>query len=361
MPENELETMLLRGVRSVQGGDGLHRMLESPVARRVQAMISVLPQSHGGGSDIARTIGYRVDAEYFYPASTIKLLSATCALRQLAIWRLARNAAEPHATTPVRIGDADKTTVTQEIQKIFLVSDNPAHNLLHDLVGHRELHEMAWAAGISSVRLRHRLSVIEPSERARKSPDITFEIQGTPCQIPQRSSTLSIPKESGQGLEVGRAHTDPSGLRHDRPMSFSEKNCISLQDLHTLTKLVFAPDVAPGGFGLERADLAMLMDAAALDAPPPLTHSHNKFLLPGLLRVRPREEWRVMNKVGRAYGFSLDTGVIEHLPTGTRWAFSATIYTNDSGELNTDRYDYARDADPFMADLGEVLGREMTP
>ena len=44
------------------------------------------------------------------------------------------------------------------MRKLFLVSDNPAYNRLLDLVGAAELNARMWAAGLSSVRLRHRLS-----------------------------------------------------------------------------------------------------------------------------------------------------------------------------------------------------------
>lgn len=360
MPENELQRMLLDATQRGQGGDALQRMLDQPETHRVQIILSTLPDRHDSAPAETRTMAFRADAEYFYPASTVKLISTACALRQLAAWRHKFGGPEPSAHTPVRIGEADITTVERETRRIFLVSDNPAHNLLHDLVGHRALHEMTWAAGLHSVRLRHRLSVTEPPGRARNAPAISFETDAKQIRIAARLSDLELPPDTISGLSVGSSYVDGAGVRHERPMSFAEKNRVSLRDLHTLTTMVFAPDAGINRFDLEPADQSMLATVAALDAPPPEASSFNKFLLPGLLRIRPRDEWRVLNKVGRAYGFSLDTGVIEHLPSGSRRVISATIYTNDSDELNTDRYDYTRDADPFLADLGEVIGREIT-
>ncbi|MBY0311360.1 MAG: class A beta-lactamase-related serine hydrolase [Phycisphaerales bacterium] len=360
MPANELQSMLMTGVGHGQGGDTLRRMLDQPETHRLQIILSTLPDRQAHATAETRTITFRADAEYFYPASTVKLISATCALRQLATWRRESADTEPHVHTPFRIGDAEPTTVARELRKIFLTSDNPAHNLLHDLVGHRALHEITWAAGLKSVRLRHRLSANEPPERARSAARISFQADARQIQIAERTSDLDLPSDNIPGLGIGRAYVDSTGAHHDRPMSFAEKNRVSLHDLHVLTMMAFAPESRESGFGLEPADQGMLATIAALDAPPPEASASNKFLLPGLLRVRPRAEWRVLNKVGRAYGFSLDTGVIEHLPSASRRAISATLYTNDSEELNTDRYDYARDADPFMADLGEAIGREMT-
>ncbi len=349
------------------GGPTMGRLLEAAAEHRVQMLLTMLPVRGQPGEQ--RSAAFRADAEYVYPASTIKLVTAVGAVGRLWHWRRERARPDLTLSTPVRIGDGPVTTVAGELRRVFLVSDNPAHNLLHDLVGHREIHEMMWAAGLASVRVRHRLSVVELAERARRSPGVCFACP-EPLDMPERFSDLNLPPEHGAGLDVGCSHVDAQGVRHERPMSFAEKNRISLRDLHALTMATFAPDVR-GGIAfpwLVEADRRELEGVAALcpaesgDAAYPRASypdEYNKFLLPGLIRVRPRAEWRYVNKIGRAYGFTLDTAVIEHVPSGARCVLSAAVYTNRSGELNTDRYDYLADADPFMAELGACVAREL--
>jgi len=83
-----------------------------------------------------------------------------------------------------------------------------------------------------------------------------------------------------------------------------------------------------------------------------------KFFLPGLSRVRPKGALRVYNKVGRAYGFSVDNAYIFDIETGRCFFLSAVIYTNSNGILNDDIYEYEV-ADRVMADLAEVVARTL--
>lgn len=86
---------------------------------------------------------------------------------------------------------------------------------------------------------------------------------------------------------------------------------------------------------------------------------HVKYLLPGLERVVPKGRLRIYNKVGRAYGFSIENAYVVDVETGKGFFLSAVIYTNADGTLNDDEYEYEQIADPFLADLGEVVAREL--
>jgi hypothetical protein len=85
---------------------------------------------------------------------------------------------------------------------------------------------------------------------------------------------------------------------------------------------------------------------------------HVKFLLPGLLRVRPLEEWRIVNKIGLAYGFVTENAYVEHRPTGRAVFVAAVIHRNPNGIYNDSQYDYETSL-AEMATLGEVVGRAL--
>jgi len=67
---------------------------------------------------------------------------------------------------------------------------------------------------------------------------------------------------------------------------------------------------------------------------------------------------RIYNKIGRAYGFTIDNSYVFDVETGRSFFLTAVIYTNANGVLNDDRYEYEF-ADCTLADLAEVLGRAL--
>ena len=88
--------------------------------------------------------------------------------------------------------------------------------------------------------------------------------------------------------------------------------------------------------------------------------SWGKYLLPGLEKVAPKASWRIVNKIGRAYGFSVENAWVFHVPSQKGLFVTATIYTNADGVLNDGKYEYEEVADPFLAAVGEIVGRELT-
>ena len=131
---------------------------------------------------------------------------------------------------------------------------------------------------------------------------------------------------------------------------------------------------------------ALLAAARAFprDAPPPLRYPEDafpddrgKFFLRGLARAAlggregedpPREgeyPFRVANKLGRAYGFSVDNAYVdwregEGGEKGARrraFFLAATIETNANGVVNDDRYEYEPVADAFMEHVAETVAR----
>ncbi|KAH7332445.1 hypothetical protein KP509_20G087600 [Ceratopteris richardii] len=82
-----------------------------------------------------------------------------------------------------------------------------------------------------------------------------------------------------------------------------------------------------------------------------------QLFLPGVCRVRPKKSIRIYNKIGRAYGFTIENSYIFDKEKGEGFFLSAVIYTNSNGILNDDKYEYETIADHVMADLGETMAR----
>lgn len=357
---------------------------EAAEEHRLQVLLGWIEEDEDQ-RQILRQEGFRASAEYFYPASAIKLFAAVAALETLGDLRretgLAVDENTPLLFHPLFDGeeltDADpsnrdggRITVGHEIKKLFLVSDNVAFNRLYELVGPDALNRSARRAGIGSARIVHRLSIARTAEENRRVPKIELVGDGFRHTVPERSCEAEPPVPEIAGLAVGRAYLR-GGERIDQAMDFRVKNRISLADLQRALALVVRPGVDVGegdGFRLTERQRALLLDAMAgyprqsenpVYDPEEYPDHWVKFLLPGLRRVVPDERLRIYNKVGRAYGFSIENAFVVDRETGRSFFLAATVYTNRDGVLNDDAYEYETAADPFLADLGEAVARAL--
>jgi hypothetical protein len=350
---------------------------------RLQIVVGRL-ETGADGRPTLRQATWRADAEYFYPASAIKTFGAVAALETLAELRktsgLPIDRDTPLVFHPLFEGEkleqedpshlADGTiTVGHEIRKLAIVSDNEAFNRLYELAGQDGIARSLERAGLTAPRIVHRLSEPHSAEENRRFPRIDFQGSSFRYTLPERTSEALEPPPPMPGLLVGSAYL-AGDARVDGPMDFAGKNRMSLVDLQRgLCKLV-RPDADCGGepFALGEDDRGFLLAAMteypreSADPrfdPAEYPDDWGKNLLPGLLRVLPRERWRIVNKTGEAYGFSIENAWVEDRLTGRALFVAATIYTNVDGVLNDDRYEYDEVARPFFTELGEAVGRAL--
>lgn len=365
----------------------LARILDDPATHRFQVLVSEVVH-RPGRPPILRRHGYRVDAEYFYPASSIKLCGAVAALQAIEDLE-ARHHVTGLVDAPVEIaplfpGDAPQVadpthlaggriTVAHQIRKLALVSDNPAYNRLFDLVGHEPLNRALHALGHRSAVLNHRLSDPRVFPDPYATAAVTLHPPGMPpIHIPARTSTLHL-TNTAPGLKVGSAHLR-DGILVPEPLDFTRRNGISLVDLQNLLVQVVRPDIDIGTPPLVLAPghRALLVDALTRHPresddprydPAGYPDAYAKFLLPGVRRVFPETEpgrrVEIAAKIGRAYGFSVENSHLHHPGTGRTVFVTAVLYTNADGVLNDDRYEYDTVADPVLADLGERIARRL--
>ncbi len=358
-------------------------VLEKADEHRVQVLLATIETDTKDRPILARR-GLRVDREYFYPASAIKLCAAIATLEELD----ARRVKEPRLGEDVPIvfhplfaGEeieqkdpthlADGTiTLRQEIKKLFLVSDNAAFNRLYEFVGQDRLAEHLERAGFSTARIVHRLSEARTEDENRRVPRVDFVFADeTRATIPERTSRLSIQDLRLPGIKVGTASVDGK-KRVEAPMSFARKNAIALVELQEALAKLVRPDLVLDGepYAItdeQRTFLLATATAYPADSRDPrypreqYPDAEYKFLLPGLERVAPKSAWKIANKIGRAYGFSIENAWVVHVPSGRGMFVTATLYTNADGVLNDGVYEYETIADPFFTALGEVVGREL--
>jgi hypothetical protein len=64
---------------------------------------------------------------------------------------------------------------------------------------------------------------------------------------------------------------------------------------------------------------------------------------------------RVFNKVGWAYGFLTDVSYVVDFKNNIEYMLAATIYVNEDGILNDNKYEYESIGHPFLYQLGKTI------
>jgi hypothetical protein len=361
------------------------QVLVAPETFRVQVLIAEVVTNQSGRVVLQRS-GYRVDAEYFYPASSIKLCAAVAALQTIEQLQAQHHTADlletPLEIAPLFPGDLAQTndpsnlaggsiTVGHEIRKIGLVSDNQAYNRLYDLVGHEGLNRRMHVLGLKSTVLNHRLSEARAIPDMQATAAVDFHVpKSEPIRVPARRSALNLTNAS-KDLFLGAGYMKGETLTN-APMDFRRRNGISLVDLQDLLVKVARPDIDLGTPALQLSPAHREFLLAYLSLYPGESRNpvysaerypdlESKFLLPGIRRVFPNAQLsrriEVTGKPGRAYGFSIENSYVHNPKNGRAVFVTALLYTNSDGILNDDKYDYETVADPFLADLGELIAR----
>ncbi len=349
---------------------------------RLQILVGEVVDT-GSGESMLVQHGYRVDAEYFYPASAIKLVGALLALNELQNLendagthptidtRIVRHHRAPVTMTPeetaAHVGEPlDEFTIRRSVEAALIRSSNSSFNRLYDTVGHERLNRGMWEAGYTSVRINHRLSVVEGTREARTSPRLEYRVSGSDIVRPGVRSPAPSASPEGARTMIGDDYVDnQTGERVSGPMDFSQKNAISLRDLQTMLVDVMEPELLGGArFPISDESRAFLQEVLGrpFESDPEAgfmgSESRYKPLIDGVRHeLGTRSRILYANKAGRAYGFHIENAMIKDTQTGRRFYVAVAIYVNDNRTLNDDTYEYFNVSYPFMAELGGALAR----
>jgi len=149
----------LRATLKTQTGI-IHQVIQNPEEYEVQIIYSQIKRS-SNGKVYFKDFEYNVNAKnYFYPASTVKFPIAVMALEKLdAISNTSVN-------STFSIGDETKQwKFSEEVSKLFAVSDNEASNHLFEFIGFDDLNNGMKNKGLLPFRITHRLSTVNSGSR----------------------------------------------------------------------------------------------------------------------------------------------------------------------------------------------------
>lgn len=318
---------------------------------------------------------YKLNNQYFYPASTVKMPIAFLALERLNelkkygldknISMITDSSSDTQSivyTNPTAENSAP--TIAHYIKQIFLVSDNDAFNRLYEFLGQEYIQKKLAKKGYKETAIRHRLQIALTQEQNKTTNPVSFyDTSGNLLyNQPQKYSKSVYPKYKAL---LGKGYYKGNQLINE-PFDFSLKNRIYLQDLHSILRSVifneFTPKKQQFNFTKEDEDFLLhWMSAYPKESKYPYYDSKNywdtyvKFLFYGSEKVSPLNNIRIFNKVGDAYGFLIDNAYIVDLENKVEFMISATISCNTDGIYNDDKYDYDNIGFPFMKLLGQTV------
>ena len=314
------------------------------------------------------------DNKYFYPASTIKLPIVVLSLKKINELRskgseitlkskITLNYKDDYSELVVR----DSITSFQNlIADVFLVSDNSASNILIDFIGYNYFNHEMENAGFDKTYLNHKFNPDPYVNSTWQISDLDNNI------ISSLNDNQKIIKadDKTNGLEKGDRRYFKGEIL-DESLNFSEKNRSSLTDMHNLIKDIFYPEIfdSTNNFNLNVEDYDFLrywMSRFTYEdigqkfiGDEKFFETYNKFFIHGDEQSVSNEQIRVYNKIGQAYGTSIDNGLIKNYQDNIEFILTATIYTNKNKVINDNLYEYDDIAIPFLAKLSRGIYQEL--
>ncbi len=180
---------------------------ESVLKNRKQWNTQIIyTQINRGANGIAALKNYYFNvnpADYFYPASTVKLPVALLALQKLN--ELKEKGIDKNTTMITEAGTASQTgvyndpttpdgkpTIAHYIKKILLVSDNDAYNRLYEFLGQDYINSELHKKGYEDVQILHRLDIALSEEENRQTNPVKFLDAANNILYEQPMQTIAV-------------------------------------------------------------------------------------------------------------------------------------------------------------------------
>lgn len=305
---------------------------------------------------IFKDFTYHLNANnYFYPASTVKFPFVLMALEKLNTMP----GTSMYNTFKID-GNPLTYKFTDEITKVFAVSDNDASNNLFELIGFDYLNQGMYDKGLAPFRISNRIQIPNSGNPLVRKVTITKE-DGTQVSTEEKLNSISKPLEIN-GVTKGKGYYKDDVLINE-PFDFSQKNYFPLATLHNTIKRIVFPEAfaASERFNLtkEQRDFVLFSMSnvpknAGYDAKE-YYDGYCKFFMFGDSKENIPANIKIYNKVGDAYGTLIDCAYIVDTENKVEFMVSATLLVNKDGIFNDDAYDYDAIGFPFLAELGRQL------
>jgi hypothetical protein len=322
---------------------------------------------------------FSLNKSYFYPASTVKLpigLLALIKLEELKIPGLDRSSTmltDSMFYCQKKIKDDSISagtypTIENYIKRMFLVSDNFSFARVYEFVGHDYAHKKLEELGYKDIRLFNRLDGQCPGDTAKITPPVYF-LNPQKDTIYKQTLTFNELKLAHpiKSSKSGSIYINGEGKRVYQPKDFSTHNYMHISDLHSIMRRIIFNDhlsqkeklpvsddnrefmIRQLGLYPKESDYPVYDKKVFYD-------SFKKYFIYGsAIATIKQDSLRVINIVGRAYGFLIDCAYIIDFKNNIEYLLTASIYVNERNVIGGGRYEYDQIGLPFLKDLSLVL------
>jgi hypothetical protein len=368
----------LEGLLRAKASPALLRVLDKPDSFHYQLIYTRIDRDKRNRPHFHNYYLHVDGADYFNPASTVKMPLAFLALEKMdSLARYGVDKFTPMLTDSGYSGQSVAHTDTssadglpslaQYIRKVFLVSDNDAYNRLYEFLGQAAINQRLRQLGYPDIRITRRFVPMSEDENRHTNP-INFERDGRTLYRQPANYSDQVFNFPRSPVLYGNAYYD----RHDSlihsPMDFTRHNNFPLADAQQMLQSVLFPEsVSPDRrFRLTPEDYRFLYQYMS-ELPRESAHprydtasyfdSYTKFFLFKAGRTPIPGYIRIFNKPGWSYGFLTDIAYIVDFDNKVEFMLTGTIYTNSDGILNDDKYDYDEIGYPFFKEAGDIIYR----
>ncbi|MFV5703394.1 serine hydrolase [Flavobacterium sp. XS2P12] len=335
--------------------ESIKRVMDNPEEFELQIIYTQIIRNQNNEVKF-KDYAYNLNAKnYFYPASTIKFPIAVLALEKL-------NTIQNTSINSEFLieGKSNKIKFSEEILKIFAVSDNDASNNLLEFIGFDYLNKSMHSKGLKRFRISHRLSTPDSGNPVTKSLTL-YKTDNSILTLPSIFSKYNKPLGFNK-IKKGIGYMDDDKLVQI-PFDFSNKNYYPLETLHNTLKRIVFPEVFKKRerFNLTEKNREFILFSmqnlpknAGYD-PIKYYDGYCKFFMFGDTKESIPEHIKIYNKVGDAYGTLIDCAYIVDTKNQIEFMISATILVNKDQVFNDNIYEYDEVGLPFLAELGRQL------
>lgn len=353
----------------------LQKVSACPGKYRLQIIYTQIDRDNEG-KPIFKNYNYRVDsADYFYPASLVKLPVSILALEKTKKLRIYSNTIMftdsangcQHSVKKDQTSENGYPSIAQYIKRMALVSDNFAYGRVYEFLGVDFMHNRLNELGYKNVRIVNRFdNGCKGSEHITTNPVTFYNNDLTRLiQLPQQVAEKKYSHPMGK-VYVGKAYINSNNKKINSPKDFSEMNYLPLIDVHSmLQRLVFHDYLKQEEkFDIMEDDRQLLIKYLTLLPRESMYPTYNsreyydsykKYFMFGDSKKPMGDSVTITNIVGQSFGFMVDCAYIQNKVHNVEFMLSAVIYANENGVINDGKYEYKTIALPFLAELGRQI------
>lgn len=312
---------------------------------------------------------------YFNPASMVKMPLAFLSLEKLK--KLELNGIDKNTRMQFdssyqgqkpllkdSTSESGFPSIANFIKRAFLISENDPYNRMYQFMGQEAINSKLHQKGYEKLRITRQFMGFN-EEQNRHTNAIKFLKNDGTLLFEQPAAYNSSTFDFSQKFLLGKGYINKNDSLVNEPFDFTKHNYIPLEYFQQMLQSVLFPNSVPEKqrFDLKQEDRAFLLKFLS-QYPSETSYpkyndsifydSYVKFFFLDSSHTMP-PHIRVFNKVGWAYGFLTDVSYVIDTKNKIEYMLSATIYVNEDGILNDDKYEFESVGNPFLNAIGKEI------